>query len=352
MITNKLSRLVKRENRAGFTLLETLVSTGIASIILTSALGVVASIYYSQKKVQFSHDFFAEGRFLMERISQLARNNTIDFDRYFEVYGPGAGCSNFRAEQVAGTAAINNNATERAQLPYDSIFYWDTDGNGDQDRNLGGKTIDSAINTDVNDNDLCTQAFVSTVGLERLFLINSTRSMRIEIRHDPGPDFTVSMLRQLGADTDGDGRVDTWGPLDLNDDGDIEASDLDVDVHWTGSECQLLVNTNTDSDYADANEAFTVAGDATTKSWCEQAHTMQVISPLALEVQDLTFDPSPSFDPYLAFRNDQAQIQPQVFINLNLELRNPDRYGFEVVETPVVDFQTTVSSRVFGNIRR
>jgi len=52
-----------RFHHRGFTLLETLIATGIASIIITSALSVVASIYFSQKKVQFSHDFYAEARF-------------------------------------------------------------------------------------------------------------------------------------------------------------------------------------------------------------------------------------------------------------------------------------------------
>jgi len=346
MLTKLKHRLT--HSSSAFTLLETLIATGIASIIITSALSIVASIYFSQKKVQFSHDFFAEARFLMERISQIARNNTIDYDRYFVEYGPDGTCAAFDVRQIPNPSLATNNKDNRAALGYATVFYWDTDPSPDgiQDRNLGGKV------TNGSSNDSCTRAFDETADIERLFLINSGRNMRIEIRHDPGPEFKVSMSRQLGADTNGDGEVDTWGPLDFNGDGDIEASDLDIGTQWTGTECQLLVNVNTDADFNDTDEAITVMGDSATESWCDQAHLMQEISPMALQVEDLSFQPSPAFDPYLAFRNDGVQVHPQVFINLNLSLRNPDRYGFDAVNVPTLDFQTMVSSRVFGNIRR
>jgi hypothetical protein len=177
--------------------------------------------------------------------------------------------------------------------------------------------------------------------------------MRVEIRHDTGTDLTVSMALQLGADTDGDGVVDTWGPLDNNGNGIIEANQDDIGLDWSlANGCRLEVNANGDNDFNDADERFSVQGNAVSEDWCDQGHLMQAISPFALEVEDLSFLPAPAFDPYLAFRNDEAQVQPNVFINLNLSLRNPDRYGFEVVETPTLNFQTTVSSRVFGNIRR
>jgi type II secretory pathway pseudopilin PulG len=347
------SRPSTKVRSSGFTLLETLIATGIASVIITSALSVVASIYFSQKKVQFSHDFFSEARFLMERISQVARNNTIDYDRYFVEYGPSnADCpTGFRTGNggqtpLGHTTSDPRDKTNRANLGYSTIFYWDTNSDGVPDRNLGGMVLNGSTEDD------CTKAFNETDDISRLFLINSSRTMRVEIRHEPAPEFKVSMSRQLGADTDGDGLADTWGPTDMNSDGDIEAGDLDVDIVWTGAECQLLVNENSDTDYNDPNEIFPVLGDATTESWCDQAHIKQDISPVALQLDDLSFTPVPVYDPYLAFRNDKAQVHPQVFINMNISLRNPDRYGFEGVNTPTLSFQTAVSSRVFGNIRR
>lgn len=347
------SRQTSKFNIGGFTLLETLIATGIASIIITSALSVVASIYFSQKKVQFSHDFYAEARFLMERISQVTRNNTIDYDRYFLEYGPtNADCPAGFEIGIGGQTPqghADRSATDkanRAALGYSTIFYWDTNGDGTPDRNLGGMVLNGSMEDD------CTKAFSETQDISRLFLVNSGRTMRAEIRHEPDPEFKVSMSRQLGADTDGDGITDTWGPTDTNDDGDIEASDIDIAVEWSGAECELLVNANADSDYDDANERFPVLGNASTESWCDQAHIIQDISPVALQLEDLSFAPVPFYDPYLAFRNDKAQVHPQAFINLNVSLRNPDRYGFESGNVPALSFQTLVSSRVFGNIRR
>jgi len=342
----------------GFTLLETLIATGIASVVITSALSIVATIYFSQKKVQFSHDFFAENRFLIERITQVARNNTIDYDRYFVEMGPPTNvCNNFATAQVPNGASFDNTKEKRALLGYPTVFYWDTNSDGIQDRNLGGMEL-NGINADD-----CTRAMGNTFDYDAggvlpeepirdLYLINAGQSMRVQISHAIAPELKVTMNRQLGADTDGDGKADTWGPTDTNGDGDIEANDLDIDIAWSGAECQLFVNSNSDGDFNDANEVFPVMGDATTESWCDQVHLTQDISPVALQVEDLDFRVAPLFDPYLAFRNDVAQVHPMVFVNLNSSLRNPDRYGFDATNIPTINFETAASSRVFGNIRR
>lgn len=350
----KINFLLVRPHAAGFTLLETLIATGIASIIITSALSVVASIYFSQKKVQFSHDFFSESRFLMERLTQIARNNTIDYDRYFVEMGPPeSNCATFNSAQVPEISLVDNTQENRAVLGYANVFYWDTNSNGRQDRNLGGMNLNGAAV------DNCTKAMGAGVfdygsgpePIRDLYLINAGQSMRVHVKHLPAPEFKVSMTRQLGADTNGDGRADTWGPLDLDGDG-IQASQLDIDVRWSGAECQLFVNANGDGDYNDPGEVFPVLGDATTESWCDQVHLEEVISPVGLQIEDLDFTVAPVFDPYLAFRNDAAQVHPMVFVNLNLSLRNPDRYGFELATVPRITFETAASSRVFGNIRR
>jgi len=356
----KLKLNLKSQNVSGFTLLETLIATGIASIIITSALSVVASIYFSQKRVKFSHDFFAEGRFLMERISQVARNNTIDYDRYFVEMGPNtAGCALFSADRVPGGSPLTNDRNNRLSLGYGNIFYWDTNDDDRPDRNLGGMelnglTVDSCTFAMRPDGlfDYDGAGVNPAEPIRDLYLINSGLNTRIHIAHEPGPDFKVTMSRQLGADTDNDGRADTWGPFDANNDGDIEANDLDIDIRWSGSECQLFVNADANASYGGTDEIFPVMGDAGTESTCDQAHLVEDISPVALQVNNLDFLLSPHVDPYLAFRNTPAQVHPQAYVFMDLSLRNPDRYGFEVDSVPTLDFQTMVSSRVFGNIRR
>lgn len=344
-----LSRAI---NPKGFTLLETLSATGIAAIIITSALSVIASVYFSQRKVQFSHDFFAEARFMMERIAQTTRNNTIDYDRYFVQYGPpAADCGAFvvgvNGQVPQGHITATNDQTNRNTLGYPTIFYWDTNGDQIPDRNLGGVTPTGGTV------DGCTKSMGESDTVRSLFLINSGRTVRTHIRHDDtAGELKVAMTRQLGADTDGDGLADAWGPFDANGNGVFEASNGDIELVWTGAECQLHVNVNADASYQSPDEEFPVMGEPASEEWCDQAHVEESISPVALQVNDLQFDPNPVFDPYLAFRNDNAQVHPHVYITMDVQLRNPDRYGFEVGEEPVINFQTAVSSRVFGDIRR
>ena len=92
----------------GFTLIEMLIATGISAIVLTTAFGTIGSVYFSQKRIQGAQDFYAEARFLMERVVQIARSNTIDYDRFFEKVGPEMGsgnCENFDADQTIDEVA-------------------------------------------------------------------------------------------------------------------------------------------------------------------------------------------------------------------------------------------------------
>ncbi len=337
----------------GFTLLETLSATGIAAIVITSALSIVASIYFSQRRVQFSHDFYAEGRFLMERMAQTIRNNTIDYDRFFIEMGPGATkCTSFNTQQVPNGASIqNNNADEainqsnRAALGYNTIFYWDTNGDSEQDRNLGGKKPNGT------DDDECSTAWDRDLNLNTLYLINSARTLRTALYYN-GSNDTIEIERQLTADTDNDGTGDIWGPFDANGDGDLidPGSSSDVGLQWDTSQarCELLYDKDGDNIF----EEYPILGDSTNEDFCDRGHESTTISPVAIKVNALLFEPAPNRDPYLSFRIDDSQVHPHVFISIDTELRNPDQYGFDSAGLPTLSFQTAVSSRVFGNIRR
>lgn len=343
----KLLKFVIPKNRkkAGFSMVELLVAMGISAIVLTSALGVLSSIYFSQKQVLFSHDYYSENRFLMERVAQLIRNNTLDYDRMFEAYGPSTtDCLNFNSNQLpAGyLMATDNNNAGRQELTanhggYKSVFYWDTDNDGDQDRNLGGKLPGGA-------DDNCTQAWDTTEDITTLYLINSARTIRHAIRMDEvSGNGRVVLQKQYSADTDNDGVVDLWGPHDGDSDGDFSDAE-DVEVVWdeTATTCSLILRGTPD-------EEFAIKSNATDEDYCVQAHEFVEISPQALDINALTFTPTPNRDPYLAFRVDEAQVHPVVFISMETELKDPDEYGFST--PPTLSFQTAVSSRVYGDIR-
>lgn len=354
----------------GVTLLEVLVASGIASIVIVAALSTVGSIYFTQKKIQFTQNFYAESRVLMERIAQIARNNTIDYDRFFLESGPPVApsaadlCDDFDADQVSDVLETTNDAATRALYGYTSLFYWDTNNDGTQNRNLGGVDPNDAI-------DPCTQAWDPTIQQSTLFLINGSRSLRTAVRNkddhltiaqggnaatealDTTEDYRIEIQRQLGADIDNDGIIDVWGPTDTNNDGDttdINVIDLDVNLTWDDLGSGLCEVT-----YYDATTSLPVKaailGDATDEDLCRRAHDWTAMSPKPMKITNLAFNPNPNRDPFLNFRVDAAQVHPNVFINLTTDLRDPSQHGFTPTNRPNIAFQTSVTSRVFGNTR-
>ena len=161
--------------RSGYSLLELLVAMTIFSGIFLGIWGLVGNLQFSQNKIVVSNDFYDESRLLMERIVQMVRNNTIDYDRYY--------CD--RNTQCAGK--------------YEEAFYDDKSG---KERNLG-------------DGDT---AFDDLTG-KPLYLINAERTVRTAITTAPNDilstdvDFQVGALvvqTQVGKDTDNDGKIDEW----------------------------------------------------------------------------------------------------------------------------------------------
>jgi prepilin-type N-terminal cleavage/methylation domain-containing protein len=351
--------------RHGFTLLELLIATAISAIVMLSVMITVGNIYFAQKKVRFSQNFYTESRILMERISQHARNNTIDYDRYFIEVGPDdttGKCPNFDVKQQGATTSLSNERANRAGKDgyiqgYSSIFYWDTNanGNGTQDRNLGGRNIDGDI-------DPCAQAFHGDSPQLELFLINGARTLRTAIRNkmvdttgkreidksaadfDASESYRIEIQRQLGADKDNDMIVDVWGPYDANEDGDYEDYlDGDTKIVWDDTNgCEL---------YVDTNEKYSILGDETSEDFCEKAYDWTSISPELMEIENLTFQPGPDRDPFLNFRVDEVQVHPHSFISITTNVREPSKFGYKEGEQPRMEFQTMVSSRVFGNTR-
>lgn len=340
---------------SGVTLIELLIATGISAIVITSVMATVGSLYFTQKKIRFTQNFYAESRILMERVAQMARNNTIDYDRFFVESGPDTdliACgADFEITQVP-SASTANSKSNRESLGYSSIFYWDTKSDGVQDRNLGGTKPDGTI-------DPCAQAFDGAQ--ETLYLINGGRTLRTAIRnkgnysvspttYDNTTDYRIEVQQQLGADTDKDLVADRWGPYDadLSDGSFPNYPAGDIAVVWDDALAPGVCGLK----YFDSGIKVTkILGDETDRDFCRKAYNWTSISPKPMKIVRLDFTPSPDRDPFLNFRIDSVQIHPHVFINMETDLRDPSAHGFEVGSQPTLSFQTSVSSRVFGNTR-
>ena len=311
--------------RWGFTLIELMVASTIATVVLIVSFSLIGNIYFARKQIRIAQNFYSESRFLLEKIVTISRENTIDYDRYFEEVGPSNApveCLQFSDDQggpdsstlLRGNNDVNiqTNKDNRKNLGYPNIFYWKI--SEDIYRNLGGK--DKNGNT-----DKCAAAFHGT--LPALYLINRERNIRTAIRLE---DNRIQTRIDLGVDISLDGKADSWLPH----------------YKWESNKCNTY-----DSPSLDSGKKPALIQD---EELCNQAHDWQNVSAKNLIISSFNFTPYPDRDPYLNFRNDDAQIHPNIFLFMKVDLANYANYGFE--NQPTITMQTSVSSRVFGDTRK
>ncbi len=318
-------------------MVELLIAIVISAIVITGLFATLGSIYFSQKKINAVQSFASESRFIMERVSQLVRNNTIDYDRFFIEVGPDPGlCANFDGRQVPSASGVvnpwANNIENRRKIGYPNLFYWKVTTTGiDRYRNLGGKKLsDQSPPNNLDVIDPCAEAWYGT--LDTLYLINRERTERTALRLDTtdeggNPANRLEMQRLLGVDTDADGKADSWGVATW----DTNTTQCDVVDYWGG----------------DIGIALGVIDEKA----CSRSHDWAAISPKAIEVLEFDFIPTPNRDPYLNYRNNTVQVQPQSFLRLHTKLRRPLDFGVRTDEDIELTQQTMASSRIFGDPR-
>jgi hypothetical protein len=186
---------------------------------------------------------------------------------------------------------------------------------------LGGK------NPSVGDDaiDPCSEAWQGTI--DSLFLINKERTERTALKLNAT---RLQKQRLLGVDTTNNGESDSWG----------------FATEWDDLNTLCTVFT----DQTKGTEIGSALGVVDEKT-CMRGHDWTNISPEAIEIVEFEFLPAPNRDPYLNYRIDSAQVQPNVFLRLHTELRRPSDFGIRSDETIELIQQTMASSRVFGDPR-
>ncbi len=286
-----------KKNKA-FTLIELMIAGTIAVISLTVAFSLIGNVYFSHKKIRIAQNFYGESRFVLEKVVNLVRENTIDYDRYFEEVGPD-NCS-------------FNSLQGNPNLGYPNVFYWKLDENSEISRNLGGYDLNGNI-------DKCSQAFHGD--LTELYLINKERNIRYALKNTD--ENRLQLQIELGSDTDNDGKADEWSS--------------NVEYKSNKSECVFKSD----------NNKITLISD---EDLCYLAQNFTNISAKNLKIDKFNFTPYPNRDPFLAFRVDEAQVHPNVFLFLKIDLTDYQKYGFD--SQPTITMQTSASSRIFKNTRK
>lgn len=359
----------KNYRSRGMTLVELLIASTISAVVLASLFISLGNVYFSQKKINATQSFALESRFFMERVTQLIRNNAIDYDRFFLSVGPDSTlCANFDQNQVPekfhnkttencacnSSVGCNNDYNCRNLIGYENFFYWNIVPVVDERtvlryRNLGGKKP-NPDSTELNQEDVedpCVQAWHEVdppalptppphypyfVDQNKLYLINKERTERIDIMYAKIMEKeqtrgVVAVIRELGVDTTKDGIADQWGASSV----------------WDKASKTCTIYSGAD--------AIGPAIGALDEQACSRAYGVSILSPKAMDVVDFEIIPSPTRDPFLSYRIDEAQVQPHVFLRIKTRLLNPEQFGLDPETVIELTQQTTASSRVFGDIR-
>jgi len=348
---------------SGFTLVEVIIASSVFTIVSLIGVTVFVNVTRIQRRIALENAIYEDGRFMMERIAREIRENTIDYEEYYNKlveggkYGQAYTCyaSRFYNPGSGGLASGNLGATCSDQpAPL---------GGGDPkvypgciidkttlDVNTGKNPYSGNIFSKKNSEDssaFCDENFSTSPACadaedptlhdqSELYLINSkgtqkTLLARKKVNDTPSDEYTLGMLQILGEDTNTDSIVDKWVDLSGSPNNFYCAQDFDCPVTLSNLESTLVGLTS-----ATRYQGFVP------------------ISPMRTTIKDLRFYISPLEDPRKAFAEtapaDSIQQQPHVTVVMVLQPANSEigKFGGEV---PTITLQNTISTRVYNEVK-
>jgi type II secretory pathway pseudopilin PulG len=352
--------------KIGITLIELLVAMGLFSSASLMAVEIFINITRIQGRIQLENAIYEDARFMMERISRAIRNNTIDYEEYYNralgnEIGATYGC--YAAQFYdPGITPVSTSSTKvidgLGALCTTGVAYT---GSGcmlfrpSVDKNTGmypykNKTTDSS---DLKSNAFCpliSTTFLShpdfwesdmtcdgderQYSMDKLFLISKdgTEKTIFARKISNNNVHSLSLLILKGEDENTDGITEKWADCSTNAFCCREGFMCDPGSPASFNE---IIDT---LDGADPNPLY--AG-------------FVPISPLRTDVKSLRFDVKPIEDPRKAFAEINQGIieQPSVTITLTV-VPTAEQMGRYINPTnaPELTLQTTVSSRVQNNV--
>jgi prepilin-type N-terminal cleavage/methylation domain-containing protein len=354
----------KGKQRQGFTLVEIILASSIFAVVTLIGVTVFINVIRIQHRISLENAIYEDGRFMMERIAREIRQNTVDYEEYYrkvitpaQTYGKRYGCyaSRFYNPEANGDlgayCSMSSGSPSLPYFPYTKLVQNDPGCVVDKttlDMNTGQNPYTGAFgsnNNIINANAFCdaytyggTCPPILPAPYEQgeLYLINSKGTEKTFIAQkkvNTAPEeYALSLLRLKGEDADTDGLVEKWvnGPTYLCDPQfdctGISATDPNLTLE------KSLVSANA----ADLYKGFVP------------------ISPMRTNLTSLKFYVSPIEDPRKAFAetdpNDGIQQQPHVTIVMSLQPAASELTNF-AGDTPTVTIQTTITSRVYNEVR-
>jgi len=368
----KLIRKIRKKE--AFTLAEVIIAAGLFTVISTLCGMVFINIMRAQRRLSIENALYEDARFMMERISREIRQNTIDYEEYYNRkvssathYGQYYGCYSdrfYNPGQMSGGLANNGpelspsaNASGLGAFCSDNVTpVQDSPGcivnrltldintglNPYSGNAFGDKTPQAA-------NALCDKNFQSAVSnckksslanADELYLIDPTGFQktiiaRKQVNNTPN-EFSVGLLKLKGQDLNPvDGIAEEW--ISFGPTGAITSFNCAA-----GFDCPLSLSSLDATKDASLNSNLLFQG-------------FVPITPLRSTVKSLDFFIAPLEDPRKAFAEtkgaDAIQQQPHVTVVLTLEPANSQLINYGSQDLPSITLQSTISSRVFSEVK-
>ncbi len=343
-----------------FTLIEVLITLTIFVMVAIIAVTLLVNGMRSAKRIQAQIYLYTEAQALMDQIAREVSNNTVDYELYYsrnvlgetgwdtpnygfygqtffnpgtggQLVGPyddvddyyGANCPSdtsllYPDECSDETPDYDELDLETGTHPFEEID--DFTGYTDDPVYMNAFCEGTAADPDHGSID-CTEVGVPFT--DELFLVNGAGDTRImyimELLEGSSTEYGLSRLVMSGADYNNDGVEDTWSCT----------SDYDcLDV--TGEVGEDLIG---------------LAGLPV-----PDEDDFMPLSPLDIRVVSFNVLISPSEDPYRGFGEEDAQLQPQVTVIMEVTLS--DEFGSSLLGdiVPSILIQRTMTTGVYSKV--
>lgn len=340
----------------GLTLIELLVSISLFTAAGLLVMTVFINIIRIQGRLNLENAIYEDGRFMMERISRAARNNTIDYEEYFnKAMGPGVSPAGNQYGDLYGcyAAQFYNPGDDPTVSPghlgaycNDNTLY-----SGQEcvvykpsvDLNTGlfpylGKVggVSSNAFCPKTDGASCTWTASNSYQQPQLYLINKDGNSKTifalkKVKSSPTDEYALAEVEIQGEDVNHDGVTEKWRGCASN-----------TYCCKSGYNCQVVGMTSLEQYLAptvfDSTKIYT---------------GFVPISPLRTAVTGLKFTISPADDPRKAFaKGGGTMVQPKVTISLTVQPSAVELAKFgNPTDIPTLTLQTTISSRVQSEVK-
>lgn len=314
---------MKNNSKKAFTLAELLVVITLFSTVMLISSAIYTRFASSERRLRTENELFEETRFTLERIVKEFREGTIDYEEYWN-----------QANKANGDCTLySSGTTVTEQYGFHGKCY-----KSYADEFYGSDGLNTGENTDAS---YPNRNAVSTTGAlaysqKELYIINNAGNQKTLLRCincDENPDNTIGTLQILslnGFDLGYDDINDDFVKDTFND-GVIDTWVCDKDYLCSGSL----------SNGTEMGEALLNNNDG----WTDY-------SPPTIDITGLEFHIAPLEDPRKAYNEngEEIQMQPHITIIISAQTAKEKFKGIPG-KTPVIKLQTTVSGRVFNEVK-